>query len=117
MVLLIILCSYAFATSNVVQEKTAVNAINSTDIAQDDAAANEINNQIIQNSADTIYVEYDENDDSVMTLYGGYSTTSSGHSDSSKDSSIDSIEPVQDSTPAGCNNFPVGTIGSCANAA
>ncbi|SDA37537.1 hypothetical protein [Methanobrevibacter millerae] len=114
---MIILCSYAFATSNIDQEKTAVNAINSTDIAQEDATINEINNQIIKNSADTIYVEYDENDDSVMTLYGGYSTTSSGYSDSSKDSSIDLNEHVQDSTPAEDNKYPIGTIGSCANAA
>lgn len=99
----VILCGFVFATSDTVQV--------------DNSTVNEINDLISKNAVATIWVEYDENDDSVMTVYGGYPTESYSSSASVNTPSQDSSASVSDYEPRDVSEFPAGTLRSCANAA
>ena len=99
----LILCGFAFATSDTVQV--------------DYSTVNEINDLINKNAVATIWVEYDENDDSVMTVYGGYPTDSYSSSASVNYPSLDSFEFVSNYEPIDVHEFPAGEWGSCANSA
>ena len=95
-VLSLILCGFAFATSDTVQV--------------DYSTVNEINDLINKNAVATIWVEYDENDDSVMTVYGGYPTDSYSSSASVNNPSQDSYEPyVPDLAPGEVYYYPGGS--------
>lgn len=114
-VLSFILCSFVFATSDTVQvNDSATNEIN---VQENNSTVNEINGKINENAVANIYVEYDENDDSVMTVSGGYPVDVYSRSNSVNNPSQESFESVSHYESVDVSEFPAPTYGSCANSA